>query len=65
MSCFSYSIDAIERPIKASYYENKCAFRILLFYEMPHLKLFKRTWKYSEDEFVLSSLCQAMTRIIL
>ncbi|VUZ41339.1 unnamed protein product [Hymenolepis diminuta] len=32
---------------------------------MPHLKLFKRTWKYSEDEFVLSSLCQAMIRIIL
>ncbi|VDN96578.1 unnamed protein product [Rodentolepis nana] len=32
---------------------------------MPHLKLLHRTWKYSEDEFVISSLAQMTLRIIL
>nr|VZI29879.1 unnamed protein product [Spirometra erinaceieuropaei] len=32
---------------------------------MPTLKLFKRTWKYAEDEFVTSSLVFALIRLIL
>lgn len=32
---------------------------------MPHLKIFKRTWKRSEDEFVISSIAQALLRTIL
>ncbi|VDM36432.1 unnamed protein product, partial [Hydatigera taeniaeformis] len=32
---------------------------------MPHLKVCKRTWKRSEDEFVISSIVQALIRVIL
>ncbi|KAM3182794.1 hypothetical protein ACTXT7_011611 [Hymenolepis weldensis] len=32
---------------------------------MPHLKLLHRTWAYSEDGFVISSITQAILRIVL